>query len=154
MRKLIKYLFIFVLIGGLFVLFRFTVEAGNSQMMEPTGGLVEGQLKPCEIKPNCVSTTHPANSKEHHIAPMVVTSNPIQKLSDILKEMPGVKILEENESYIQATHTSELFKFVDDVEFLFLPDSNTLHMRSSSRVGHSDMGANRERIKSIISKMD
>jgi len=38
--------------------------------------------------------------------------------------------------------------FVDDVEFFF-PDTAVIHMRSASRVGYSDFGANRKRLEKI-----
>ena len=39
--------------------------------------------------------------------------------------------------------------FVDDVEFLADPASDQVHVRSASRLGHSDLGVNRERVENI-----
>ena len=42
-----------------------------------------------------------------------------------------------------------LFRFVDDVEFLFNEELQRIDVRSASRVGYWDMGANRKRIEEI-----
>ena len=64
-----------------------------------------------------------------------------------------IKVVEDN--YIRAEFTSKVFRFVDDVEFYF-PDTKSketiIHVRSASRVGHSDFGVNRKRIEQIRSK--
>ena len=38
--------------------------------------------------------------------------------------------------------------FVDDVEFLF-PKEKIIHVRSASRIGYSDFGANRRRVEHL-----
>ena len=53
------------------------------------------------------------------------------------------------ENYIHAEFTSRLFRFVDDVEFCFDDDHKTIHLRSASRTGYSDLGVNRKRIERI-----
>jgi uncharacterized protein (DUF1499 family) len=52
-----------------------------------------------------------------------------------------------NESYLHATFASPLFGFVDDLEAR--RKGEIIHVRSASRVGHSDFGANRRRIERI-----
>lgn len=47
--------------------------------------------------------------------------------------------------YLHATFTSKIFGFVDDFELRIDPESQLLHLRSSSRTGYSDMGVNSER---------
>jgi uncharacterized protein (DUF1499 family) len=44
-------------------------------------------------------------------------------------------------------------RFVDDVEFYIVPDQQVIHVRSASRLGHSDMGVNRERIEMLRSQI-
>jgi uncharacterized protein (DUF1499 family) len=39
--------------------------------------------------------------------------------------------------------------FVDDVEFLAEPAAGLVHVRSASRLGHSDLGVNRKRIEDL-----
>jgi len=40
-------------------------------------------------------------------------------------------------------------KFVDDAEFWYDPNAQVIQVRSASRVGQSDMGANRMRIEAV-----
>ncbi|HJT19346.1 MAG TPA: DUF1499 domain-containing protein [Nitrospira sp.] len=44
-----------------------------------------------------------------------------------------------------------MFRFVDDVEFLFEEDTKTVHFRSASRIGYGDFGVNRRRMEEIRS---
>jgi len=46
---------------------------------------------------------------------------------------------------------SNVFRFVDDVEFLFDREKKLIHVRSASRVGYSDLGVNRKRVEKIRS---
>ena len=45
--------------------------------------------------------------------------------------------------------TTSVMGFVDDVEFLNEPANGQMSVRSASRVGYSDLGANRKRIEAI-----
>jgi uncharacterized protein (DUF1499 family) len=45
--------------------------------------------------------------------------------------------------------TTRLFRFKDDVEFYIDADEGQVHFRSASRVGYSDMGANRKRYQAF-----
>ncbi len=55
----------------------------------------------------------------------------------------------ENEDYLAATFTSSFFRFVDDLEIRIHADQNMIHIRSASRVGHSDGGVNKKRIEQL-----
>ena len=44
---------------------------------------------------------------------------------------------------------TRFLKFADDVEFRVDPLERVIHVRSASRIGHSDLGANRERIEDL-----
>ncbi len=63
--------------------------------------------------------------------------------------MKGMQIVVEEPTYIHAEFTSALFRFVDDVEFLFAEPEKVIHVRSASRAGYYDFGANRTRIGRI-----
>ncbi|MEC7640926.1 MAG: DUF1499 domain-containing protein [Nitrospinota bacterium] len=108
-----------------------------------------GQLAPCPEKPNCVSSKSP--SSFHKIAPLAYRG-PQQaareKLIEIIKSMPRTRIVVAKDDFIHVEFTSKLFRFVDDVEFYF-EEPRTVHFRSASRLGHSDLGVNRERMETI-----
>ena len=62
--------------------------------------------------------------------------------------------MEDTGAYLHVEFTSAIFRFVDDVEFLFDAGSGTIHMRSASRAGYSDFGVNRRRMEAIRSQFD
>lgn len=122
----------------------------------PKLGIENGQLTECQTTPNCVISQ--ARDKTHYIEPILTTGKPLEVKNHILKilnELKRSKIIVAEDNYIRAEFTSKVLRFVDDVEFYF-PDTKskemTVHVRSASRVGHSDFGMNRKRIEQIRSK--
>ena len=111
-------------------------------------GVRDGRLIACPESPNCVSSYE--SSEEHSIAALDGNLNQIQQ---ILLTMDGANIVEQSSNYLYAEFTSSLMGYVDDVEFLYDAASNTTHIRSASRVGYSDMGANRGRVEAIHSQL-
>jgi len=107
-------------------------------------GVRDGRLIACPESPNCVSSYE--SSEEHAIAALDGNLNQVQQ---ILVAMDGANIVEQSNNYLYAEFTSSLMGYVDDVEFLYDAASNTTQVRSASRVGYSDMGANRSRIEAI-----
>ena len=67
----------------------------------------------------------------------------------MIRSLPRTKLVEEDESYLHYEFTSLLFRFVDDVEFLFDDDTKTIHFRSASRTGYGDLGVNRARMEQV-----
>ncbi|MFT4800239.1 MAG: hypothetical protein ACJAYE_003744 [Candidatus Azotimanducaceae bacterium] len=60
-----------------------------------------------------------------------------------------VTITNEQPTYLSAEVRSQLFGFVDDMKFVFMPEQGAIQVRSSARTGYSDMGVNRRRIERI-----
>ena len=107
-------------------------------------------LSSCPDSPNCISSL--AGDAKHYVAPLQYTEGlheARELLRSILRSMKRVRIVVEEPTYIHAEFTSALFRFVDDVEFLFAEPENVIHVRSASRVGYYDFGANRNRIERI-----
>jgi len=50
---------------------------------------------------------------------------------------------------LHATYKTPLVGYTDDLELLLDEDSGVLHIRSASRIGRSDLGANRKRIEAL-----
>jgi len=125
----------------------------KSREVPPKVGVLEGKLKPCPQSPNCVSTQ--ASDPQHRIPPINYTISAEQafsKIKRIISSLPRTQIITEKEFYLHVTFTTRLFRFVDDVEFLVDPQKKVIELRSASRVGHSDLGANRRRME-MISKL-
>lgn len=111
-------------------------------------GVRDGRLAACPPSPNCVSTQ--AEDRDHWIQP--IDADHDQSLSvilEIIRRMPRVTIVTTTDNYIHAEFRSRLFRFCDDVEFFLDPESNRIHFRSASRLGHSDLGVNRARMEQI-----
>lgn len=72
-----------------------------------------------------------------------------RRLLDILKKQVRVKIVTDTQKYVHVEFTSFLFRFVDDVEFVFDEENKIIHLRSASRVGISDFGVNRSRLENL-----
>jgi uncharacterized protein (DUF1499 family) len=74
-----------------------------------------------------------------------------QVLKAAIATLPRTKLVEEGDRYLHYEFTSLLFRFVDDVEFLFDDETKTVHFRSASRTGYGDFGVNRRRMEQIRS---
>ena len=139
----------------LVVLVNLILLTGCSGTM-PKLGINNSELTPCPETPNCVSSQ--AGTEKHYIKPINYAGTQQEahdRLLQILESEKRTKILTVQENYIQVEFTSALFRFVDDVEFYFpeeQDDETVIHVRSASRVGYSDLGANRKRIERIRSE--
>jgi uncharacterized protein (DUF1499 family) len=71
-----------------------------------------------------------------------------QIMQTVIEERGG-KINDRRPTYLWATFTSRLFRFVDDVELRLEPEEKIMHIRSGSRVGYADFGVNRKRVEAI-----
>lgn len=111
----------------------------------------DGQLTPVDNKPrNSVSSF--ATTKYNQIAPLAAGNDPesgFQILANLLETIEGASILSRDDRYIRTEFVSPRLGFVDDVEFLLDPAKRRIHVRSASRLGRSDLGANRKRIEAI-----
>lgn len=113
-------------------------------------GVRDNRFAACPPTPNCVSSQ--STDREHAIEPLSVTGTVAESHADLKKIILGMKrskIITETDSYIHAEFTSAIWRFVDDVEFWFDGGTKVIHVRSASRLGHSDLGVNRKRIEEI-----
>lgn len=113
-------------------------------------GVNEGRLAPCAETPNCVSSQ--ALDAVHQIEPLAYSGEQAavrETLIQVLGAVPRTRIVAQEKDYIRAESESRLLGFIDDLEFYFSPDSTTIEVRSSSRLGESDLGVNRRRLEQI-----
>jgi uncharacterized protein (DUF1499 family)/alpha-beta hydrolase superfamily lysophospholipase len=118
-------------------------------------GLQNGHLAQCPESPNCVSSQ--SLDATHRVEPLRFRGSPAAartRLLQALAQFKRVRIVTDQGSYIHAEFTSSLFRFVDDVEFSFDTAAGQIHVRSASRRGYYDLGANRRRVKAIRSAFD
>jgi len=115
------------------------------------GVQLDGRLSPCPDMPNCLCSQYPED-KAHKTDPLVfkgTVKDAVQKLKRVMGQMGRTELVVEKENYLRFECTSFLFRFIDDVEFLVDPNRLVIHMRSASRLGYSDLGANRSRVEKI-----
>jgi uncharacterized protein (DUF1499 family) len=111
-------------------------------------GVHDGRLAPCPESPNCVSSQ--ASDEEHRVESLPLKGSPAQTralLVKLLANEPRVRLIEQSADYLRAEFSSQLLRFVDDVEFLI--GEQAVDVRSASRLGYSDLGVNRKRIEHL-----
>jgi uncharacterized protein (DUF1499 family) len=146
-----------IVLGGAAV----TVVAGRLGMLEGRTprdlGTKEGRLKPPSLSPNSVSSQ--ANLYPNHPQRNFATiaafdagqdaQASLQKIEGILQKMDGVRIVERQSEYLYAQCQTPHMRFTDDLEFWLDSANHTIHVRSASRLGLRDFGANRKRVEQI-----
>jgi uncharacterized protein (DUF1499 family) len=113
-------------------------------------GVTDGKLSPCPDSPNCVSSQSSDNKRyTEPLRYQGTLAEARDRLVSVLYSIRHSTVVTVQEKYIHAEFTSRLFRFVDDVEFYFDDNHKTIHLRSASRIGYSDLGVNRKRIERI-----
>ena len=106
-------------------------------------------LTPCPDSPNCVSSLE--ETPRHKVDPFQIHSSgkeSLNVLKKIIKSMQRTEILWERGNSLYAVFRTRL-GFIDDVQFLADEKAGIIHVRSASRIGYWDLGANRKRIENI-----
>ena len=133
-------------------------QLGLWQGQPPTDlGVKDGRLKAPSTRPNSVSSQatlfagHPMQQAAM-IAPLPLAGDAataMARLQAVVASQPGAVVVDQRGDYLYARFTSRLMHFVDDVEFWADPAAGVIQVRSASRLGHGDQGANRARIERI-----
>ncbi len=111
-------------------------------------GLANGELRPCGTSPNCVCSEGPNAS----IEPLAFTGDGVaafRSLLDLIELQPGTELETVEERYAHAIYRTPLLRFRDDLELRLDGAGSVIHVRSASRVGYSDLGANRRRVEDL-----
>ena len=115
-----------------------------------TLGVHDGSLSECPGSPNCVSSQ--TESSQHQIEPITFAGDATTAMERIRATIDGMsrtKIVTHTDKYLHAEFRTSLIGYIDDLECLLDSDAGTIHIRSASRLGHSDLGANRKRVEAI-----
>lgn len=113
-------------------------------------GLVEGRLRECSSKPNCVCSARA--DRDSFVEPLAVHGNPdaaFRSLQEFLKQQSQVTIEKVEVDYIHSVFKTPLLRFCDDVEFHLDREAGVIQIRSAARIGYSDLGQNRDRVEWI-----
>jgi uncharacterized protein (DUF1499 family) len=145
---MVRWLFalIVILIVGFFIY----VKIGNK--MPEDLGVTDGLLKSCPSLPNCVSTQALPEDAVHYAEPIVYTGERKDTqlaIESYMLSKGNARIVSNSLGYIHFAVRSSLIGYIDDLEFYLPEGDSVVHVRSASRIGYSDFGVNRERVRQI-----
>lgn len=141
---------IVLLVALLAVVVLFASRSWASRQSPPPIGLVDAQLRQCPSSPNCVLSE--GADAEHAIEPLPYRQDRASSeraLETALLSVSNTRINTRSGDHWHALSTSRLFRFIDDIEVRFDDQRGQIHLRSASRVGYSDMGANAKRMDAL-----
>lgn len=147
---------LFVLTGlTLGVLTLFAYQSWKSQSDLSKVGL-QGDIKgllPCPDKPNCVSSLETRD--KHRLAPLLsdqmLEAEDLAQVKELALALGDSELVSDRGDYVHIVFRSALFRYPDDLELWLKPDTPGIQFRSASRVGHSDLGVNRQRVEQLRS---
>lgn len=117
-----------------------------------------GNLEPCGSAPHCVSSQE--TREGFRVEPLRYTGSAVaarEKLTRVIKRMEGqgFSVVSSEGDYLYATFTTATMKYTDDIEFVFSQkERGVIHVRSSSRIGYADFGANRSHVEQVRTAFD
>jgi uncharacterized protein (DUF1499 family) len=128
-----------------------------AQAAEPRTGLGvrDGRLQPPSSTPNSVSSQaglypdHPQRSYAE-IEPLRFKGSgeeAMRQATELVRTTPGATLITQTPGYLHAEMRTRWLKFTDDLELLLDERASLIHVRSASRLGLSDFGANRDRVQ-------
>ena len=138
-------------------------------------GVRDGTLTPCPGTPNCIRTealeaateatydpaaSEPSSEPSAQTAPtsvsgpqhLILSRNDQatwDRLVDLVASAPRTRIVDSADGYVHAEARTVLFRFVDDLELLWLRESGHVQVRSASRLGQGDLGVNARRLDQL-----
>lgn len=124
---------------------------GGSCAAPELGPGPDGRLRPCPSSPNCVASEGDPGDAAH-VAPFripegIAPASAFAALVGVVEQRARVE--ERAEGYLRAVFVTRLLRFRDDFEARLDPEASLIHVRSASRIGYSDLGANRKRVEAL-----
>ncbi len=104
-------------------------------------------LPECGWLPNCVRTG--SGEAAATVKPLAASEANWQALKGWVAQQPNWEVIEDDGNFMQLTATTPTMGFTDDVQLLFNPKQQVIQVRSSSRLGISDMGTNARRVEML-----
>lgn len=127
-------------------------------------GVVNGRLAPPSLTANSASSQadlypdHPQRAYAS-VAPFRPAAGETlaaawERLGALVGTTPGVTVVETRSDYLRLEARTRWLRFVDDVEWWRDDANGVIHVRSASRLGQKDFGANRQRIEAWRATFD
>ena len=118
----------------------------------PPGKPADMQVLPaCGRLPNCVNSQ--SGRGVHAIEPIRANAEQWRHLKAWIAGQENWEITVDDDRFLQAVVKTPLMRFRDDVQLLFFPDARLIQVRSSSRLGISDMGTNAKRVEALRAQL-
>ena len=127
----------------------FTLGACAATDHRESRGAGGDRFAPCPVAPNCAISQ--ADAGGDRVDPLRAgrdARSAHARLLAVLGADSAYRILEDDDRYVHAEYTSARMRYRDDVEFL-IRDDGRIDVRSASRIGWYDWGANRRRIETL-----
>lgn len=111
------------------------------------------RLAPPPNKPNCVhSGVDPKEAA--YIAPLPNPPGGFEQAKGLALAMGNAQLHDEAPGYAHIVFTTRIFRWKDDLQLELDEDAGVIHVRSASRVGHSDLGVNRRRVETLRAALE
>ena len=104
-------------------------------------------LPQCGWLPNCINSQ--SGRGEQASEPISANTEQWQQLKAWIAQQQDWQISVDDGNFLQAIIKTPIMKFRDDIQLLFLPEDQLIQVRSSSRIGISDLGTNARRIETL-----
>jgi uncharacterized protein (DUF1499 family) len=104
-------------------------------------------LPECGRLPNCVNSQ--SGRGVHASEPIAADAGQWQQLKAWISRQEDWQITIDDGNFLQAVVKTPLLRFRDDVQLLFVPELQLIQVRSSSRLGISDLGTNAGRVETL-----
>jgi uncharacterized protein (DUF1499 family) len=136
----------------------------STRSVPELGLAAPGALSACPGTPNCVSSQAPESDPGHQIAPLPAGSGTVAeqraRLLSGLEVAFGDRVSPvgspgfDEQGYGRWAVRTPTLGFVDDLELLHDVEEGVFHVRSASRVGGGDGGANRKRVEALAAVLE
>jgi uncharacterized protein (DUF1499 family) len=135
---------------SLAVLLALGATSGCSSTPEKPAG--ETALAPCGWLPNCVNSV--SGQGLQAVDPINADNGQWQQTKTWIASQSDWEIVIDDGYFIQAIVKTPLMRFRDDIQLQFDPGSQLIQVRSSSRLGISDLGTNYRRVEALREVLD
>jgi uncharacterized protein (DUF1499 family) len=102
-------------------------------------------LPDCGWLPNCVNSQ--TGEGVHASEPIEADDEQWLELKAWIARQQDWEISIDEDDFLQAVVRTPVMRFRDDVQLLFVPERRSIEVRSSSRLGFSDLGTNARRVE-------
>ncbi len=130
----------------------------SANMTQPSTGIEKDsngnlRLVDCPSTPNCVCSMDADLSHQINAIPIHHYDNPADPWNDFLKTIEESKgfstFLSKTTNSCHAVFKTSIMRFPDDFFAIIDHENKVIHIRSSSRIGISDLGKNKKRVDLI-----